>query len=215
MADSRTFAFLGPNITSLQVFMGGTQTMDDLTDINVWGFRNGLQEGFNGDRVVPSPVIELIEGELCAITLASGPPHTIHLHGLDTDQLNDGVPATSGFVANSSGPFLNDFGRVSGYTHFPSPFTYEFTAPHAGTYIYHCHVDTSLHMEYGMAGTIIVRPPNGSITQAYQNGPTYDKEYLWHLHTYDSRWHTQQVSGLDPMLPETERLRLVTVQTIS
>jgi len=90
------------------------------------------------------------------------------------------------------------FGRVEGYTNLGSPFTYTFTAPHAGTYKYHCHVDTVLHFEMGMYGTVIVRPPDGSPTRAWTGGPTFDKEYIWHLHTYDSSWHSQhgpQISG--------------------
>jgi FtsP/CotA-like multicopper oxidase with cupredoxin domain len=117
-------------------------------------------------------------------------PHSIHFHGLDVDQANDGVPSTSGYVAEMSGP--PGFGRVEGYTNLGSPFTYTFVAPHAGTYMYHCHVDTVLHFEMGMYGTVIVRPPDGSATQAWAGGPTFEKEYIWHLHTFDSTWHDQQ-----------------------
>jgi FtsP/CotA-like multicopper oxidase with cupredoxin domain len=175
--------------------MGGRQTMSDGTSIRTWFFGSG----FNGDRTVPSPVIEAIEGHTLRVTLSSPMPHSIHWHGLDVDQANDGVPGTSGYVAHHFGGRHGggrmDFGRVSGYTNLGSPFTYTFVAPHAGTYMYHCHVDTVLHFEMGMYGTLIVRPADGSTGRAWSNGPSFDKEYVWHLHTFDSSWHRYMVSG--------------------
>jgi FtsP/CotA-like multicopper oxidase with cupredoxin domain len=193
---SRTFTYLGPNIASLPVWMNGFEIMSDQTTIQTWYFGNG----FNGDRTVPSPVIEAIEGQTVEVTLSSMMSHSIHFHGLDVDQANDGVPSTSGYVAQMPGP--RGFGRVEGYTNLGSPFTYTFTAPHAGTYTYHCHVDTVIHFEMGMYGTVIVRPPNGSLTQAWTGGPTFDKEYIWHLHTYDSTWH-----GMGPRISGSGTVR--------
>lgn len=164
--DSRTFAFLSAP-TTVTARMNGSETLADGTTIRTWYFDNG--GGFNGDRTVPSPVIEANEGDQVEITLDSMMPHTMHLHGLDVDQQNDGVPATSFEVQGS--------------------YTYKFIAPHAGTYMYHCHVDTNLHFEMGMFGTIIIRPRDGSTNQIWENGPTFDKEYIWQLTTYDSTWH--------------------------
>ena len=93
-------------------------------------------------------------------------------------------------------------GRVAGYTNLGSPFTYRFIAPHAGTYMYHCHVDTVLHLEMGMYGTVIIRPTDGDDSLAWAGGPAFDREYIWHLHTFDSSWHSQMVSG-----PRTVRHR--------
>ncbi|MEM7050132.1 MAG: multicopper oxidase domain-containing protein [Acidobacteriota bacterium] len=188
----RTFEFLGPNIVSLGVVMSGMQQMDDGTNLGTWYFREGSGLGFNNDRTVPCPVIEAVEGQTVSVTLASNRPHTIHFHGLDVDQANDGVGPTSGYVAAVVPG--DDFGRVNGYTRLVSPFTYTFTAPHAGTYMYHCHVDTVLHIERGMIGTVIVRPPDGSTDTVWNGGPTFDKEYVWHLHTFDSAWHSIQIS---------------------
>ena len=66
--------------------------MADGQTLRTWTFGNG----FNDDRTVPSPVIEAIEGQLVEVTLDSMLPHSIHFHGLDVDQANDGVPNTSG-----------------------------------------------------------------------------------------------------------------------
>jgi FtsP/CotA-like multicopper oxidase with cupredoxin domain len=116
-------------------------------------------------------------------------PHTIHPHGLDVDQANDGVVETSGFVGMR--PMMGNFGRLPPNARsLGSSFTYAFTAPFAGTYMYHCHVDTVLHMEMGLYGVIIVRPPDGSLNRAWAGGPAFDKEYLWVLHTFDTAWHT-------------------------
>jgi FtsP/CotA-like multicopper oxidase with cupredoxin domain len=168
--------------------------MADGTPIRTWFFGSG----FNGDRTVPGPVIEGIEGETMQVTLSSDMPHSIHFHGMDVDQANDGVPSTYGYVARMRGGDMMNFGRVSGYTNLGSPFTYTFTAPHAGTYMYHCHVDTVLHVEMGMYGTVIIRPPDGSTDVAWTGGPAFDEEYIWHLHTFDSSWHSRMggmVSG--------------------
>jgi FtsP/CotA-like multicopper oxidase with cupredoxin domain len=189
IGESRSFTYLGPNIASLDVKMNGNVVMADATNIRSWYFGNG----FNDDRTVPSPLIEAIEGETVRVTLDSMMPHTIHFHGLDVDQANDGVPSTSGYV--SFMPAMGGFGRVEGDTHLGTPFEYTFVAPHAGTYMYHCHVDTVIHLEMGMIGTVIVRPPGGSATQAWSGGPTYDREFVWHLHTFDSSWH-----GIGPIV---------------
>ena len=95
-----------------------------------------------------------------------------------------------------------DFDRVAGYDNLGSPFSYRFIAPHAGTYMYHCHVDTVLHFEMGMYGTVIIRPPDGGDTEAWSGGPIFDKEFVWHLHTFDSSWHSEMISG-----PRTSRHR--------
>lgn len=162
--------------------------------LRTWQFGRG----FNDDRSVPSPVIEGIEGQMMEVTLSSMMPHTIHFHGLDVDQGNDGVPSTSGYVAHGhggGGPGGGSFGRVDGYDNLGSQFTYRFVAPHAGTYAYHCHVDTVLHFEMGMYGTVIIRPPDGNPRVAWDGGPIFDREYVWHLHTFDSMWHNETVSS--------------------
>jgi FtsP/CotA-like multicopper oxidase with cupredoxin domain len=171
----RTFSYLAAP-TTLNTSMGSSETMANGTSINTWNFNNG--GGFNGNRSVPGPVVEANQGSNVQITLSSMMmlPHTIHLHGLDVDQQNDGVPATSFSVSGGS-------------------YTYTFTAPHAGTYQYHCHVDTHQHYEAGMFGTIIIRPSNGSTSVAWAGGPSFDKEYIWQLTTYDSSWHSGMGGG--------------------
>lgn len=158
--------------------------------VRCWYFTDSTSmmggSGFMGDRLLPSAHFEAIEGKKISVHFfnQSMMDHTIHLHGLDVDQRNDGVPSTSFSVPR--------MGRA----------TYTFIAPHAGTYHYHCHVDTVLHYEMGMVGAVIVRPPNASTKQAWTGGPTFDEEVLWHLHTMDTSWHNETVSG-----PKTARHR--------
>ena len=146
----------------------------------IWYYDRGAgSQGFMDDRFVPSAHIEAIEGQLTSVEFQNDSPmqHTIHFHGLDVDQANDGVPATSFAVY----PF--------------GSFTYQFVAPHAGTYHYHCHVDTTIHYEKGMYGTVIVRPPSGSTSEAWTGGPTFDEEVLWQLGTMDTSWNNENAPG--------------------
>lgn len=178
----RTFTFLGPDSASVTASMGmmmqPLRIPTNAGDVGVWVI-NGPATGFNGDRVVPGPVIELTQGQPAAITLTnmSMAPHTIHPHGLDVDTANDGVPATS-FAVPPMGSNV-----------------YRFTAPFAGTYFYHCHVDAALHVEMGMYGAVIVRPPGGAANVAWAGGPAFDREYIWQLSTFDTRWHTARQTG--------------------
>ncbi|MAF67152.1 MAG: hypothetical protein CMJ84_16035 [Planctomycetes bacterium] len=182
-------AGLGQNVGtqfSLRSRMNGSATVGG-QNIATWYFAEqgtGPGTGFMGDRQIPSIHIEPIEGQLITVDFfnQSMMPHTIHLHGLDVDQANDGVPETSSTVY----PMQST--------------TYQFTAPHAGTYHYHCHVDTVLHYPMGMHGAVIVRPPDGSIDKAWAGGPTFDEEVLWQLHTVDRSWHSLSGSG-----PQTAR----------
>jgi FtsP/CotA-like multicopper oxidase with cupredoxin domain len=227
--DGQAFSYLGPGPVEMDINMMGSEQMADGRRLRTWQFGRG----FNDDRSVPGPVIEGIEGRPVEVTLRSHMPHTIHFHGLDVDQANDGVPGTSGYVGGmgmgdsgsghgggnsmgmgggssgySGGNSMGmgsvgmEFGRVAGYNSLGSPFTYRFIAPHAGTYMYHCHVDTVLHLEMGMYGTVIIRPPESNDGLAWAGGPALDREYIWHLHTFDSTWHSQMVSG-----PRTVRHR--------
>lgn len=169
---------LGKNVSTefnMRARMNGFTSIQG-TPLQLWYFDlNSSNSGFMGDRFLPSAHLEMIQGEMTSITLQnqSNMDHTIHLHGLDVDQANDGVSTTSAAVP----PF--------------GSFTYQFIAPFAGTYHYHCHIDTTLHYHKGMSGAIIVRPPGGQTKLAWEGGPVFQKEVLWHLNTYDSSWEVQ------------------------
>ncbi len=68
-------------------------------------------------------------------------PHTVHWHGFpEASSVFDGVPDAS--VAINMGASL----------------TYYYKAKDAGTYMYHCHVEATEHMQMGMLGNLYVRP---------------------------------------------------------
>ncbi|HED65332.1 MAG TPA: hypothetical protein ENJ09_07235 [Planctomycetes bacterium] len=178
---------VGTNFT-LTSRMNGDLTVGGV-NYRAWYFTDGSPmagTGFLGTRDVPSAHIECPEGQETAITFVNRSPmdHTIHLHGLDVDQANDGVPSTS-FAVPPMGSTV-----------------YRFTPSAAGTYHYHCHVDTVIHYARGMYGTVIVRPPGGETNLAWTGGPTFDEEVLWQLGTVDTTWMNLSTSG-----PGTARFR--------
>jgi FtsP/CotA-like multicopper oxidase with cupredoxin domain len=68
-------------------------------------------------------------------------PHSIHFHGFrEAAPVYDGVPEGSATV------------------NMGSSFTYYYRNNHPGTYVYHCHVESTEHMQMGMLGNLYVRP---------------------------------------------------------
>lgn len=155
----------------------GSKIMSDGASLTFWGFNFGNTPPPN--PVFPAPVLYLVEDTQYRIVLRNFSPHnhTIHLHGLDVDQQNDGFPMTS---------FVIPPGGGTG--------EYNFIAPHAGTYYYHCHVESFIHLHLGMYGAIIVRPPDSSNT-AWQGGPAFDIERMWTVGEMDSLWFRNQLNS--------------------
>ena len=68
-------------------------------------------------------------------------PHSIYFHGYpQASAVYDGVPEASATV------------------NMGSSFTYYYKINDPGTYIYHCHVEATEHMQMGMVGNLYVRP---------------------------------------------------------
>lgn len=138
--------------------------------VRFYGFANG----FLTMPMFPGPTLYANEGDSVIIKVrnqSQGAPHTIHLHGMDVDQANDGVPALSWEIYHMQDSM------------------YKFVAPHAGTYLYHCHVASVIHVQMGMYGTFIVRPANGDTLQAWTGGPTYHQEKHFLMSEIDRSWH--------------------------
>ena len=126
---------------------------------------------------IPAPTLNFTEGDSVQLdmwNLSQGPPHTIHLHGLDVNQENDGVPSLSFSVAH------DDTG------------SYYFKAPHAGTYIYHCHETSVLHVQAGMYGMLIVRPQSAD-TLTWDGGYSFHSENTWMMSEIDTNWHVDSI----------------------
>lgn len=151
----------------------GEMVLENNDTIRVFGFAENL----NDQPSVPGPTLYMNEGDSIELDLwnvSQGAPHTIHLHGLDVNQQNDGVPHLSFSVDHME----------HGY--------YYFVAPHAGTYIYHCHVASTIHVQAGMYGLIIVRPPDGS-DSTWSGGYAFDQELSLFMSEIDTTWHNNEV----------------------
>ncbi len=149
-----------------------------------------------GNAQIPGPIIYATVGDVVTINFKNlgvtnkgspNDPHSIHLHGLDVDAANDGVPETSvGAVpANLAVPGA---GNV---------IVYMFTANNAGTYMYHCHQEADIHVQMGMQGALIVLE-NGSVPGGPGTlwGWNYTKDVVLLLSEYDVRQHVSEQKGL-------------------
>lgn len=144
--------------------------------VNIWSFRDNV----TGTSTWPARSIRCVEGEVVHSRMANRRgPHTIHHHGIEPTPMNDGV-----------GHLTMDIGDGLVYD-------YQWLAGEAGTYFYHCHVNTVLHFEMGMYGMLIIDPPGGP--PSTDGGPgriffgndirNYDVEAIWVPDDLDRRWH--------------------------
>ena len=150
--------------------------------IRYWSFDDG-----SGRRRLTSPLIRVTEGDIVHVTVKSSKRvHTIHHHGIEPEPINDGVGHTSFEISGSytyqwqvdrANPDILDTGG-------------------AGTYFYHCHVNTPLHVQMGMFGPLVVDPvpaptdPPG-MRRAFGDGPLYDVRWERIIAPWavDPRWH--------------------------
>lgn len=174
------------------VVVNNNKTMHDGQNIAFWSFcQNGMGGGGGmGGAGCPisGPTLQLGVGQTNNVTLnmmmapQEQPPyqgHTIHHHGLDVPQSEDGVPETGAAV-------LGD--------------TYNFTVDtrYVGSHMYHCHVHTVKHLEMGLYGAFIVKAVDSAgnfLNVINQNGPAYDYEWNMVLSTVDPTYHTQNAVG--------------------
>jgi FtsP/CotA-like multicopper oxidase with cupredoxin domain len=148
-------------------FDSGKALMPDGVEIQHWGYSDET-----GSKLLPSPQIRVIEGEVAQVTLTTGKKvHTIHHHGIEPDPFNDGVGHTSFEVSGN--------------------YTYQWRPTEAGSYWYHCHVNTVLHVQMGLFGTLVVDPfPDTNPKKVFRGGPEYAVERYWVPYSVDPRWHT-------------------------
>ena len=136
---------------------------------------------------LPAPLIEAKEGQLLYITVTNlgfalrldlDDPHTLHFHGFrHAMAIFDGVPELS--IAVPAG----------------RDFTYFYKLNDPGTYPYHCHVEPTEHIQFGMTGIILVHPLENTPTQkyAYDDGlapsTQYDVAYDLFINEVDPIMH--------------------------
>ena len=166
---------------------------------------------------LPGPTIKMKEGSHVYLNLTNVgmmmrpdlfDPHTVHFHGFpNAAPIFDGEPMAS--ISINMGSTL----------------TYYYRAPEPGTYMYHCHVEATEHMQMGMLGNLYVTPlqddlPDGTLLGSHThhpdpdaNGPLpgdryvyndgdgstrYDVEFPIQIIGFDSNFHDQHI-GVQPL----------------
>ncbi|WP_216699855.1 multicopper oxidase domain-containing protein [Arthrobacter sp. H5] len=158
--------------------------MDDGAEFEFWVFDSPDLE-----RSLPSPTLRPREGEIFQARVEpSKGPHTIHWHGMEPDPRNDGVGHTSFEIG--------DFYTYQWQPEAGRPGDPNYGA--AGTYFYHCHVNTPLHAQMGLFGALVIDPvvhPDYPVSagarRPFVDGPEYDidTETIIIPYSVDPRWH--------------------------
>ncbi len=139
----------------------------------------------------PAPTIAVDEGQKLYLNLTNVgmvirpdlfDPHSVHFHGFpNAAQVFDGLPEAS--IA------INQNASI----------TYFYNLVEPGTYMYHCHVEATEHMQMGMLGNLYVRPAQdqgppiaGFSRFAYNDGDGstgYDVDYAIQIGSFDPDFH--------------------------
>jgi len=148
-----------------------------------------------------APTIEMKEGSNVYLTLTNVgmvmrpdlfDPHTVHFHGFpNAAPIFDGEPMASLSI------------------NMGSSLTYYYSVPEPGTYMYHCHVEATEHMQMGMLGNLYVTPlqdgtlVGGCTSQKYVyndgDGSTcYDVGFPIQIQAFDSNFHDAS-SSVQPL----------------
>ncbi len=157
--------------------------------------------GYRGGGGAPEP---LREGQKLYLTLTNVgmimrgdlfDPHSVHFHGFpNASTIFDGEPMAG--ISINMGASL----------------TYFYNLVEPGTYMYHCHVEASEHMQMGMLGNLYVLPkqdllPNGTdlhgfthqtgYKYAYNDGDgstRYDVDFPIQITSFDPDFHHADLS---------------------
>jgi FtsP/CotA-like multicopper oxidase with cupredoxin domain len=148
----------------------------------------------------PAPTITVNEGDEFYLSLSNVgmimrpdlfDPHSVHWHGYpDASAIFDGVPDSSAVI------------------NMGATFTYYYNVADPGTYMYHCHVEATEHMQMGMLGNLYVRPrqdgtPLGTcltgpcLKFAYNDGDGstgYDRDFALQMSSFDSVFHDEHLA---------------------
>jgi FtsP/CotA-like multicopper oxidase with cupredoxin domain len=152
----------------------------------------------------PAPTIETRQGDELYISLTNVgtfqrpdlfDPHTVHYHGFpNASAIFDGLP--------ESALSINQQATI----------TYYYNNIEPGTYMYHCHVEATEHMQMGMLGNLYVDPiqnqtgygaspaatvaaqeggpgPQGYVYNDGDGSTAYDVEYAIQLQAFDKEFH--------------------------
>lgn len=173
-----------------------------------------LEDRLKGHAQFPAPIIYGTTNDVIQINLknlgvwdpanpatgtyptAPNDPHSIHLHGVDVDVANDGVPETSVAAIPANGGD-NGAGNVVVYTFRPKL---------PGTYFYHCHQEADIHVDMGMYGALVIYNPTDAAARTGPGknsggrlfGAAYDRDFIMMVSDTDIRQHASEEISADP-----------------
>jgi FtsP/CotA-like multicopper oxidase with cupredoxin domain len=143
---------------------------------------------YNG--TVPGPELVVTQGDRVRVELVNHLPvaTTIHWHGVEVPNAEDGVPGVTQDAVPSGGAY-----------------TYEFVVRSAGTFWYHSHQDTLQQLPRGLYGALVVEPASGRVAE------DRDDTVLLHRSPSSGDLLTNGAAGLhlDAAPGQTTRLRLI------
>ncbi len=145
----------------------------------------------------PAPTIVVKEGQELFLSLTNVgmmirpdlfDPHTVHWHGFpQASAVFDGLPE-SGISINMG-----------------STLTYYYNVQEPGTFMYHCHVEATEHMQMGMLGNLYVLPSQNDLPDgtAFGNGFVHQTGFTYAYNDEDgsTRYDVEmplQIAGFDP-----------------
>lgn len=162
--------------------------------------------------VFSAPTLKVREGQDLYLTLTNVgmilrpdlfDPHSVHYHGFpNAAPIFDGVPDAS-FVAIPGASFTYFYHQVG-------PLDPLGGGNSAGTYLWHCHVEATEHMQMGMLGSLYVLSaqdgtnPGGNCPSqkfAYTDGDgstCYDVDFPLQIGGFDKNFHDQHI-GIQPL----------------
>ena len=161
-------------------YVVGYSTWDDKMGAAPEPLTDEMKKKLSSRLTVPGPTIRVKLGDHVRVVLHNAGhilcsdhsafhnvPHTIHFHGLDLIQPMDGVPDLP-LPAITEG----------------KSYAYDFVPDYEGTYMYHCHVDSSTHIMLGMYGALIVEGDTPNMIYGYK----YDREYTLMYSEMDTKF---------------------------
>lgn len=162
----------------------------DLTGVPV---EKAMMEGMYAGNI-PAPTISVKEGQKLYLNLTNVgmmmrpdlfDSHTLHFHGFpQAAPIFDGMPDAA--IAINMGSTL----------------TYFYNLRDPGTYMYHCHVEATEHMQMGMLGNIYVTPKQDGTPYEYPpgSGRIFGK-FAYNDHDGSTGYDVDyplQIGGFDP-----------------
>jgi FtsP/CotA-like multicopper oxidase with cupredoxin domain len=169
----------------------------DVTDLyppnGVYATKENADAAVMGDGLIAAetsaPTINVRETQEFYLTLSTAPmpirpdlfdPHTVHFHGFpNAATVFDGEPMVS--LAINQGASLTYYYNLAG---------------RAGTYLYHCHVEATEHMQMGMLGNLFVRAakdtgvaPNRFAYNDTDDSTQFHVEFPISVISFDPRFH--------------------------